>query len=180
LERWITTIIETSTTSIRHSDKNINEKSLSAKKKLGKNLEKIFTNQKFCRNCNEGRRWLGALGICFECYRETPEYNDNEIIEVAKEIDYSYQIKFEEKKKKEYFNELTTLEDGKTNFVYKILLQKTVDIQKTATIQDNIVLDSNRTIHLKGLDYSLSIFYRIKPPSKFYRFDTNPNRKCFT
>ena len=41
-------------------------------------------------------------------------------------------------------------------------------------------MDSNQTLHLKGLDYSLSIFYRIKPPSKFYRFDTNPNRKVLT
>ncbi len=41
-------------------------------------------------------------------------------------------------------------------------------------------MDSNQTLHLKGWDYSLSIFYKINPPSKFYRFDTNQNRKMLT
>lgn len=41
-------------------------------------------------------------------------------------------------------------------------------------------MDSNRTIHLKGLDYSLSLFHDTIEPNKFYRFDTNPNRKALT
>lgn len=42
------------------------------------------------------------------------------------------------------------------------------------------MLNSNKSIDLKGLGYYIRFFYYIKPPNKFYRFDTNPNRKTLT
>ncbi|MBA7562403.1 hypothetical protein ES708_04055 [subsurface metagenome] len=164
-----TTEINSLFTNTITTDKSI----LSLKKNSRKNLEKNFDQQKFCSNCNEPTRSLGALGICFECFRKTPEYKNNEYIKIPKEIDYSYQTKFNNKKKSEYFNELTTIEYRKSDFAYNSFLQF---IGRT----NNIVLDSNQTIHLKGLDYSISFFYNIKPPSKFYRFDTTPNRETLT
>lgn len=42
------------------------------------------------------------------------------------------------------------------------------------------MLNSNKSIDLKGLGYYIRFFYYIKPPNKFYRFDTRPNRKALT
>ena len=42
------------------------------------------------------------------------------------------------------------------------------------------MLNSNKSIDLKGLGYYIRFFFYFKPPSKFYRFETNPDRKALT
>lgn len=52
---------------------------------------------------------LGALGICFECFRETPEYKNNEITEKPIEIElYS--------EKQNYFVFLIDYDIAKINY----------------------------------------------------------------